>query len=141
MFVLNVQFEECLSKCTFSPTKYLGSSCQVPLRIWLVSLFYSLKSSLVLKIKNTCLILISNLLFNQLASILYTVAKCQNQLLKEDFLLNIKNMGPCLCILKKCIESISMQSRPWTKLPHLKRRHIIVDNRTYQPYTLVGPPV
>ena len=51
-----------------------------PLRLRLVSLFYLLKVPLKLKIKSTCLILLSHVILSHFAQMWYAVAKCNSQL-------------------------------------------------------------
>ena len=59
-----------------------GYPWEVPLRLKLVSLFYSLKVSIKLKIKNTWLILLSRIIIH-FTQMHYAVAKCQSLLLRQ----------------------------------------------------------
>ena len=61
-----------------------GYTLEVPPRLSLVRLFYSPKVPLKLKIKNTCLILLSHFILSQFAQMCHAVAKCHGQLLHDN---------------------------------------------------------
>ena len=54
----------------------MGYPIEVPLRLRLASLFYSLKVPLKLKIKKPCLISLSHFILSHLAKMGYAVANC-----------------------------------------------------------------